>query len=501
MSLLTCIEPSKLPSPPAVAIKILETIKKEDFNFNELSKIISADPSLCAKILKIANSSYYGLSQKINCLDKAISILGTEMITNLALSFVIVKGMNRKVSSYFDFDFFWRRSITCAVASDLFKKNLGIRKDSDGFVAGLLEDIGVLVLHYLNPDDYQKVFDNKRTDSLPIQEIEKKILSFDHQDVGAEVLHHWGLPESIYIPVSAHHNPFNLNGAFQEKALILNISDLVSSVYHGGSPSGKILNLKKLCQEQFSQDMDQIDEFIDLVADKTREILSFFEIDPGNMKPYCQILQEANEELKEMNLNYAQVVFELRRSQEKLKLLAKELKRANEQLRILSIRDGLTGLYNYRHFHDLLDKELSRAIRYKRLLSIIMLDIDWFKRINDTYGHPQGDEVLRVISKTIMSMCREADSACRYGGEEFSIIMPETDMRGAVIIAEKLRKQIETTPIRLNQSLVNITISLGITTYVPELGRVSKENLINAADYALYQSKKLGRNRISVKPL
>jgi diguanylate cyclase (GGDEF)-like protein len=216
------------------------------------------------------------------------------------------------------------------------------------------------------------------------------------------------------------------------------------------------------------------------------------------MKPYSQLLEEAIEELGKLNLSYEQLVLELKQAKEMAETMAVEACQAQERLRELSIKDGLTDLYNHRYFQDLLDKELPRVERYNHKLSLIMVDIDHFKNVNDTYGHPQGDIVLHAIADIFRNEFRKPDTVARYGGEEFAIVLPETDIKGAVVIAERLRKRVEQQTIKLEEKNVNVTISLGVTMYDASKDRKSKADIIDAADKALYNSKQTGRNRLSI---
>jgi len=179
------------------------------------------------------------------------------------------------------------------------------------------------------------------------------------------------------------------------------------------------------------------------------------------------------------------------------------------------IKDGLTNLYNRRFFNHSINSEIERAKRFKRTVSLLMIDLDNFKKYNDTFGHPQGDDLLRLVSKILGENLRrsvqeptyDVDIACRYGGEEFAIILPETGVisslkkaeqiknevqsSGALILAEKLRTQIEKTKM-LGKG---VTISIGVATY-PTHAKDSQE-LIEVADKALYQAKALGKNKVS----
>jgi diguanylate cyclase (GGDEF)-like protein len=490
-------EDIRIPSPPSIAVRILDAVKKDETSFNELANIISSDPALSAKILMVANSSFYSVAREIDSIPKALSILGTNTLKNLALSFVIAKDLRGSAEDGFDFDFFWKRALTAAVSADILSPIIS-DKNEDMFVTGLLQDIGILIMYLCRKDDYLRVLDEKRASSLTVEESERKVFGFDHQELGSEVLKKWGIPDTIYQPICYHHRYNDIPQKLQITSHLLLLSDKMSSVYHGTRSAEKIQDIKKILCGDYGVVEDDLESIIDSVANKSVEILSFFEIDPGNMKPFSQIFQEANEELGKLNLSYEQLIVELKQAKEKAENFAQELKKANERLRDMAFKDGLTGLYNHRYFQDLMDSELSRAIRYKRPFSLIMLDLDHFKKINDKYGHPVGDLVLKEVSKTIKITVRDSDIAARYGGEEFAIVLPETELKGAAMAAERLRKAIEQLEIDSKGCRIDVTVSVGVTCYHPTIEKIEKSEILAEADNALYNSKNKGRNMISI---
>jgi diguanylate cyclase (GGDEF)-like protein/PAS domain S-box-containing protein len=172
-----------------------------------------------------------------------------------------------------------------------------------------------------------------------------------------------------------------------------------------------------------------------------------------------------------------------------------ERKRA-EQAEELARRDGLTNLCNYRTFQELLKDETVRAQRFNRPVSLLMLDIDHFKCVNDTRGHQAGDVILKGLSDLLVKRSRAVDQVCRYGGEEFTVILPDTDTTVAMQIAERLRAEVERQPFDIGGgSTIRITVSIGVATYPQQAD--SPEEVVKAADAALYAAKHSGRNRVS----
>ncbi len=167
-------------------------------------------------------------------------------------------------------------------------------------------------------------------------------------------------------------------------------------------------------------------------------------------------------------------------------------RRLINELQRLSTTDALTDVYNRRHLDATLKTEMARAREISLPLSVIMCDVDHFKKFNDTYGHDQGDRVLRMVGEVMKQSVRQYDVPCRYGGEEFTIILPSTNAAGAYTVAERLRQNVET----MRVDGLQVTISLGISSY-PEVSAGSGEELITIADTALYRSKEDGRNRIT----
>jgi diguanylate cyclase (GGDEF)-like protein len=186
---------------------------------------------------------------------------------------------------------------------------------------------------------------------------------------------------------------------------------------------------------------------------------------------------------------------------ESMKILANQiaisLEKVNlyEEIQQISVTDSLTGLYVHRYFQEKLEDEVKRAGRYDNQLSLVMCDIDFFKKVNDTYGHLAGDFILKNIAIMLKNNTSPADTVARYGGEEFVIIMPDTEKEAAHIKAVKIRKEIEKTKLNFNGTIINVTLSMGVATYPGDA--ISRRGLIDRADKALYTSKHNGRNRVT----
>ena len=485
----------KIPSPPGIAFRLLETLKADDFSFIEIAKIIQSDPALTTRVLRVVNSSFYSLPSKVSSIERALTIMGVNAIKNIALSFILINGLKSNSDGSFDFNLFWKKSITAAVSAELFAAHFKI-KDEDIFVTALLQDIGVLVMCYCRPNDYVNLLEEKNTSKLPLEVLEDNLFGFNHQEVGSEILKLWGLPEEVYMPICFHHIHEQAPEKYRTKAKILSFSDKISSFYNDSQCAEKIRDVSDMLRDGTGISDSSLKALIDDVANKSVEIFSYFDIIPGEMKPFSQLLQEANEELSKLNLSYEMLLVELKQKNMEEERLGQELREANRKLGEMSYRDGLTGLYNRRYLDDFLDMEMSRSKRYRRCFSLLMIDIDHFKKINDSYGHQVGDLVLKALSAAVVGTARETDIVARYGGEEFSVVLPETDMERALITAERFRKVVEGMDMAIASQTIKITISVGVASFTPQIKEITISRLMEMADRALYSAKNSGRNRV-----
>lgn len=489
-----------LPSPPSVAVKILDAVRNKECSLEDLEKIISTDPALTGKMLRIANSAFYSLPNKVSNISRALSILGTNIIKNIALSFVIANDLRNRKSDDFNSDYFWRRAVTAAVAAELVTGLLH-KKDDDIFVTALLHDIGIMAMYLNKGVDYVAALKHcLACGGTDLIYSERELFGFDHQLLGYLLLKSWGIPEEIIVPIRFHHEPEKAPEKFQKTALVLNVANILSASYTSNETSKHVRELQIKMHDYFGATQDQTRTLLDNVASKSIDILNIFEIDPGEMKPYSQILQEANEELGKLNLTYEQLVLELTEAKKKAEMFAKELREANSRLEQLVFRDGLTNLYNHRYFQETLKNELARAKRYHHPLSLIMFDIDFFKDVNDSFGHQAGDQVLVNLASTVSAAIRPSDLVARYGGEEFVVILPETNQTGMKVFAERLRRSVAALTTVFNDNSIKVTISCGGVQLSPE-DRITQQQLIDIADRGLYMSKKNGRNRVTILPI
>jgi diguanylate cyclase (GGDEF)-like protein len=178
------------------------------------------------------------------------------------------------------------------------------------------------------------------------------------------------------------------------------------------------------------------------------------------------------------------------------------LRKSREELRRLAMTDALTGLFNRRHFNRVAEEEISRTLRYQHPLSVMVFDLDFFKRVNDNFGHSSGDRVLVMIARITREVLRTTEVAARYGGEEFIVLLPETPASAAAVVAERLRGKIEEAELQSERGPIAVTASFGVSDALHRSDAKPEEQVlsefISSADRAMYASKAAGRNRVMV---
>ena len=489
---------SELPTLPTVASQLISLTSKEDATLADIGELVARDISLSAKILKVSNSAFYSFPQQIGSIQQAVSILGMNAVRSLVLSFSFLSIRGGKTPSRFDFEKFWIKSLASAVAAKLILERVKGVEAEEGFVSGLLQNLGELILAKTFPGEYEKVLEAVAEHGHDNVSEEKAIFGVDHTFVGTSVAKNWGFPETLLAPIQFHHEPEKYagnNATIRSIVRAIYLSDLLVNILFSEIPENYHKRFQKEATKLLGLTSEAIESILDQFHIRVKEAGTYFDLKIQATKSVQEILQEANIRLSLINLDYDQMNKQLIQAKINLENITRELEVKNRILDNLANVDGLTGVYNHRYFQNALDQEISRAIRHETSLSLLFIDIDFFKKFNDTYGHQVGDFVLAEFAKTIRDNIRQYDVLARYGGEEFVVILPETTTEEALIVAEKLRDIIEKTNFRDNREEYHVTASLGQSCSKPGIeDNFDRDTLVSQADQALYEAKEKGRN-------
>jgi diguanylate cyclase (GGDEF)-like protein len=485
---------TRLPTLPGIAQRIIEVVNDPEADVQAIAEVVATDPSLSAEVLKVINSPFFGLPHKITTVFHAVNLMGSHAVKNLALGFSLVKHLRNgdgggAPTGSFDFSGFWKRSLATGVAARALARRRIPEFCEDAFFLGLLHDIGMLALFQAIPDQYTLVLQEIAASGCNAQAAERQVLGFDHAHLGAYLATSWGLPASFSTPLLRHHRPDTIRPEEQPLESLVNLLHLAAlfgdlfTTSELVDADGTTLQIKIIAHYAARYgfgDQAACGAVAREIGEQACEVFPLFELDPGAADHYGDLLANAHAALISSSKDMM------------AQLIAQQ--RQIETLRDQTTRDSMTQLSNYQHFNDLLHKECYRAQRYQQSLGVLFADLDHFKSINDTYGHPAGDEVLKQVAACLKASLRESDQLARYGGEEFAMILPETDAEGLLLVADRLRRAVADLRIVTEAGTVKITLSLGAVAVSPGAGAKPRD-LVKGADDALYKAKASGRNR------
>jgi len=497
-------ESSHLPTMPAVATQLLSISEWEDVDLHKVADLISKDVSLTSKILRVVNSAFYGFPREISTLSQALVILGLRATRSITLSFSILSTSPRKKTSQFDYPGFWTRSLNTATAARELALVAGLQTEEEFFLAGLLQDVGVVVLALSVPQVYARILSKTKDHLAPSVELEREHLGTDHVEVAKLLFDKWNLPAALCIPVLYHHAPDRAQGADEQTLRSIRVQYLAGRLgewlYTLDGNTQSLDELKKVAAEYFDISDKELEAILYRVDRRMEETAELFEITSSRPDTYANLLQKANLELGDIVSEQERLVRELATAKEEAQKLSEQLRIANNKLLDEARKDSLTDLANRRLFEGYLRKELERCVRYSHPISLLFMDIDNFKAVNDCYGHLEGDAVLRQLANIVQHEVRASDMVARYGGEEFLAALVETNAADAMLVAERIRRSVENAPIYLNSARppARLTVSIGVAVWEPNRKPVSAETLIEESDRAMYQAKRTGKNSIAI---
>lgn len=475
-----------LPSIPVVAFKVLELSRREDVDIDEVVEVIGNDPALTAKMMKVSNSSMFGMSKQVSSLKQAMVVLGMRTVKIMALGFSLVEALNDKKGSGFDYAKYWRRSLSTAVAArNLAGLSADIRKD-EAFVGGLLCDVGMVAAARHPNGVYKPVLDQYEAEGGNIQDIEREILGVTHAQISAMMLSKWSMPEILAHATAGHHgDEFDaLEPRPKKLAAVLWAASEVAELFCGDKAPENLDAVRNKVIELVHVPKAELEKLMADLNGHVRESAELFKLNVSDELSFDQIRQAAVMQMTELSIS---AEHEREQTATQLKTMAKT-----------ASTDQLTGVPNRRAFDEQLSANIEHAKSAKGDLGLIMLDIDHFKKFNDTYGHLAGDEVLKLVGKSLGKISDATQFAARYGGEEFAIIVANATARQLRELAEDVRKNIARLRLEHDGAELSLTASLGAAHVSFAEESIEPNEFISRADACLYEAKRDGRNRVEI---
>jgi len=471
-----------------VATQIVQKAISPDVSVHELAQLATMDPGFAARVVALANSATYGVRNRVSDIRQACMLLGVRGLRNVALGLVV----SDMVPTGPDGNVLLVNSLRRAAAARLIAEALGDRALDDAFTAGLFLEIGTLLRAR---SDLAGAANVARMPAAYRSVFERSFGSGDHAHAGARFVMGMSLPEAMSDAVARHHEP---SPPSAHLARIAWAAERVAGAWEGGDLDRLRDEATKALAEVGVKGEAGVELMRRLPEIVTAAAVTFMR--PIEEQVALEQLKiDANARLVEMNVGYEQLVLRLEAIALEKDALAEKLRLANVDLANLALTDALTGLPNRRAFADAMTREIARAQRSNTALSLMMLDVDHFKRLNDTHGHQAGDVVLAKVAAVLRSCLRIGDTPARYGGEEFVVMLPDAGPEGAAIVAERVRAALEATQVAGPQGIVlKATASFGVASLQAGGGKDLAADLLRRADAAMYQAKSMGRNRVVV---
>jgi len=477
-----------LPSPPGIALRVIELAQDPEVDMATTADLIAMDMALSARMLRIANSPLYASRRRIDNLGQALTMLGLNATLSLALGFSMVQGLRRTFGNTVLHERIWRRSVVSSLASRVLGQARGLRKPEELMLAGLLQDIGQLALLQVAPERYQLLLTD---DPEPAALIAAEQAEFggSHAEIGAWVARQWHLPEYLCTAIGRSEGEAEGRDAF---ATCVALSHCVADIWLGDDPQAARDHAQAQVQQVLQLDRERFEKVLERIGEMLPEISAVFDVRIAQPELIEAIIDQARELSTLRNLRELQEVADARRQADESEHRARHLA---EQ----ASRDALTGVYNRHQLGPTLEHEFDIAVRHGWPLSVAFIDLDDFKRVNDVHGHLVGDEVLRNFAQSLQRLLRNSDTVARFGGEEFLVILPNTNAEAALMVVQRVLAETVRVPMaHLESGPLHITFSAGLATQGD--GRLfdNVEALLKAADNVLYRSKHRGRNRVTV---
>lgn len=489
-----------LPSLPKVAVEVLRLAQADNASITDIADVIQQDPALTVKLLRVVNSSLFGMSRKISSLQQAMVVLGLRTVKVMVLSFSLVDAMEKGKSSSFDYAGYWRRSLTAAAAARLIAEHHNRGLLDEAFVTGLLCDIGTVAAFRCAREIYAPVLDDHDPTQETIQAAERRVLGLSHETIGADLLNRWGLPEATCSAVETHHaamtSPVPESGTQASLTKIIRAAALIADLFCSESRLGHLDEVKRDIIEGLGIEETRLGEALEDLDKHVTETASLFALKIGNTRSYEDLQAEASAHLTRLTVA---AEMERARTAEREQAARRQVEELNDQNRELAQRaatDELTGIANRAALDQRLREACDRAARESRPLGLIILDLDRFKKVNDTFGHRVGDEVLQRIGACLREMAAEDRFPTRYGGEEFAMVVTDPTAGAIRDLAEEIRLRVEEIRIPHGERTITITTSAGATHMASDGPTLEPGQLIELADRCLYEAKRRGRNRV-----
>ncbi len=474
-----------VPTPLGIVLKLLEMTKNENVSAREIADTIAMDPGLTARILKFANSPMAGIGRKVTSVQHAVTLIGMRGVAMMSLTFAFLQPEKDHPCKGFDHLQFTLQSLACAVAAKSLAKAVGFAPPDEAFVAGLLSQLGRSTYASVFPKEYAQILDRAAYIPEDLPNFEREVFGESYPAVSAWLLRRWSMPEHTCAAIAAFRNDTD-DANSTPFSNLLNVAERAAGVIcpepaHQAPDVATFLNA---ASRRLNLDSERAAELLETITKNLAEARSTLEMSAGSARTIEEIGTEVRERITELSVA--------------MQLENHTMAVEKEELLLRTTTDALTSVANRAGFDARLDMEMERSVRSNLPLGLLMIDVDHFKNLNDTYGHPAGDRVLQIVAKTLDEQVRKVDYLARYGGEEFAVIAPDSRADGLHQQAERLRQAVEDIVVPWEGTNLSVTVSIGAALLPTVAKGDCVSRIIRLADAELYKAKRAGRNRIGI---
>ncbi|UDM07005.1 diguanylate cyclase [Halomonas sp. NyZ770] len=474
-----------LPSLPAVAMRVLEVASTAEATLTDYATTIEHDPALTARVLSVANSVHYLRASQppLTCFE-ATQRLGTDATLATVLSFKLFEQHNGTPSQRL----YWQRAFTAAVTASYFAQQHCPEQAGRVFTAALLQDIGMLALQKAFPADAEPLYGHEDVSHQQVTQAEQCLFGCDHALVGAWLLLKWGAHETLARSVYESHGPLDTDNLAD---LCIRLSGLVADAWLSPDPSQALALLIRQSNLMKLPEPLALDTLLTYLQQTLPPLSQSLGIPLALAVDSFSLIEQAQQRLFEHTLMLST---RLEAQQKSSEALLNDYTQLEQRSRI----DPLTQLANRAWLEEQLRERFALCRAQQRTLSVVFIDLDHFKVLNDRYGHQAGDQVLAQFGSTLSALTRAGDLAGRYGGEEFLVLLPDETARTAEHFAERIAQRLQASPmVQVGHESLYISVSIGIACL--DDGEFDNEReIIDAADQSMYTIKRAGRGGIAV---
>lgn len=488
LSLASVLNCDNLPTLPTVGVQVLTLTRNPDVSMDQIAKVIETDPALSAKVLKTVNSSMFGLKSQCTTIRRALNFLGLSAVKSIVLGFSLVESTGKvRGGPGYDLSVHWKRSIFAAASARALALRVKCCDPEEAFAAALFQDLGALAMHTALGTAYAAAV-GQEPDHGKHLALEQAALGFTHAQAGAALANKWRLPDRYTQTIQHHHNADEADADCRDLVRVVSLGSTIASALTATSGAEHLPILLGRAKLWFGLSSDEMAPVLTQIGKDSAELGRLFGKPVGAVPESGELLRQANEAL------VSQQLASMRE--------ADRLRQANQDLERAALTDALTGLGNRKKFDTECARMFAESSTLGRAVALLMLDGDKFKSVNDTHGHHVGDLVLKELAKRLGDSVGQRGVACRYGGEEFGVLLAGVTLEEAVSVAEETRRAVCLTAFDVGQPgkplQLPITVSVGVGLADPAAHRPveSVGQLIELADRQLYNAKHAGRNRV-----